>query len=48
MDKTLGGGISTPTFRPAEEGAPSKPLSAQQLEAQFYADLAAELRDVDF
>ena len=37
-----------PAFRGAEEGAPAEPLSAQQLEAQFYADLAAELRDVDF
>ena len=37
-----------PAFRGAEEGPPAEPLSAQQLEAQFYADLAAELRDVDF
>jgi hypothetical protein len=44
----IGVDAAPPTFRPAEEGAPSKPLSAQQLEAQFYADLAAELRDVDF
>lgn len=31
-----------------EVEAMAEPLSAQQLEAKFYADLAAELRDADF
>ena len=33
---------------PTGSAIAQRPLSAQQLEAQFYADLAAELRDVDF
>ena len=43
----IGVDVALPAFRQTEDG-PQKPLSAQQLEAQFYADLAAELRDVDF
>ena len=31
-----------------EVEAMAEPLNAQQLEAKFYADLAAELRDADF